>query len=87
MKDEIGVTDVLNEKVGQMDAEVERMNKVLQAKEAVLENVICTINQLPKHPLDTILIRVKIFFCMIYIYIYPFIMTQINYKIINNIQH
>uniref|UniRef100_A0A158Q6Z6 FCP1 homology domain-containing protein n=1 Tax=Elaeophora elaphi TaxID=1147741 RepID=A0A158Q6Z6_9BILA len=57
MKDEVGITDVLHEKVGHMDAEVERMRKVLQAKEAVLEDVLCTINQLPRHPDNTVLIR------------------------------
>ncbi|CAG9532861.1 unnamed protein product [Cercopithifilaria johnstoni] len=57
MKDKIGMTDMLHEKVRQMDAEVEKMSKVLQAKEAVLEDVLCAINQLPKHPVNTILIR------------------------------
>lgn len=61
MKDEISVEDVLHEKVEQMNAEVERMSKVLHAKEAVLEDVLCTINQLPKHPANTILIRVNVF--------------------------
>ncbi|VBB25976.1 unnamed protein product [Acanthocheilonema viteae] len=57
IKGEIDMTDALHEKVEQMNAEVERMSKVLQAKEAVLENVLCAINQLPIHPVNTILIR------------------------------
>ncbi|KAM3722758.1 Argininosuccinate lyase [Dirofilaria immitis] len=40
-----------------MDDEVERLRKVLQAKEAVLEDVLCSINQLPRHPFNTILIH------------------------------
>ncbi|VDO36075.1 unnamed protein product [Brugia timori] len=57
MKDEINTTDVLHGKVEEMNIEVERMWKVLQAKEAVLEDVLCNINQLPKHPMNTVLIQ------------------------------
>uniref|UniRef100_A0A8R1Y0J8 Uncharacterized protein n=1 Tax=Onchocerca volvulus TaxID=6282 RepID=A0A8R1Y0J8_ONCVO len=54
---ETDIPDVLHEKVKQMDAEVERLRKVLQAKEAILDDVLCSINQLPKHPLNTNLIQ------------------------------
>ncbi|EJD75271.1 hypothetical protein LOAG_17553 [Loa loa] len=57
MKDDVDVTDVLHAKVDQMNAEVEKMKQVLQAKEAVLEDVLCSINQLPRHPFNTVLIK------------------------------
>lgn len=61
MKDGTGVMDVLNKKVEQMNAEIKRMREVLQAKEAVLDDVLCSINQLPRHPINTVLIQVSVF--------------------------
>lgn len=60
MEGGISVTDILHEKVEQMNEEVKRLSQVLQAKEAVLEDVICAINQLPRHPNNTAVIRVSI---------------------------
>lgn len=47
---------VLNKKVEEMEAEVEKLEKVLQAKKAVLEDVLCSINLLPRHPRNAALI-------------------------------
>lgn len=50
----------LDNKVRDLEAAVQKLEKECEAKEAVLEDVLCSINQLPRHPRNTALIAVSL---------------------------